>query len=433
MSHKWFRFPAVPVLAALAALFPVLRPMPAGAQTMVDLPREDHTLQPQIETVFSVGSFDGADWETFGEVRGVAFDGAGNLYVFDVQSSRVVVVDPRGRFLREVGGPGEGPGELRTPSAFTVLRDGSVIVADMGHRAWVVFGPDGQYSRMASFGDSQMVRLGDLSPDPVGGGVISGGGRMMMSFAAGPGAQPPTFTSRPIERVALDSDPASRVTMVDAWQPPLEAQPATVRMGGATLRMAMAQPRAFEPGLLVGVLPEGGVAYADSSTWSVKVTAPDGSLVRTIRRPFSPRPVTEAIQERERARRLEELEAGEGPRVRMQMTGPGGGNPQSVSQDAVNDMLKNQIAQMEFYPELPVLADLAAGWSGKLWVVRRGDDPAREGPIDILTSDGRYVGTLASGATLPAAFGPEGAVAYLERDEFDVPRVVVKRLPAILR
>jgi hypothetical protein len=34
---------------------------------------------------------------------------------------------------------------------------------------------------------------------------------------------------------------------------------------------------------------------------------------------------------------------------------------------------------------------------------------------------------------LPAAFGPEGLVAFIERDELDVPTVVVKRLPAVLR
>jgi hypothetical protein len=51
-----------------------------------------------------------------------------------------------------------------------------------------------------------------------------------------------------------------------------------------------------------------------------------------------------------------------------------------------------------------------------------------------LTPAGQYVGTFAEGALkLPAAFGPEGMVAFIERDELDVPSVVVKRLPAVLR
>jgi hypothetical protein len=34
---------------------------------------------------------------------------------------------------------------------------------------------------------------------------------------------------------------------------------------------------------------------------------------------------------------------------------------------------------------------------------------------------------------LPRAFGPNGLAAYIERDELDVPRVVLRRLPAELR
>ncbi|MFV2008104.1 MAG: hypothetical protein ACC667_11700, partial [Longimicrobiales bacterium] len=35
----------------------------------------------------------------------------------------------------------------------------------------------------------------------------------------------------------------------------------------------------------------------------------------------------------------------------------------------------------------------------------------------------------ADGMRIPDAFGPGGLVAYIERDEFDVPTILVKRLP----
>jgi len=166
----------------------------------------------------------------------------------------------------------------------------------------------------------------------------------------------------------------------------------------------------------------------------LKVAGVNGTLERVLRRPFRPRPVTPAMQEAERKRQLDQLEAGGGPQVRMMVQGPGGAQPRTVGQDAVKEMMKNRIAEMRFYPELPVVMDLATGWSGKIWVVRRGDQPTEEGPIDVLTPAGQYVGTFAKGSLeLPEAFGPEGMVAFVERDEFDVPTVVVKRLPAVLR
>ena len=65
---------------------------------------------------------------------------------------------------------------------------------------------------------------------------------------------------------------------------------------------------------------------------------------------------------------------------------------------------------------------------------RRGDEPQSDGPIDVLTAEGEYVGTYATGATaMPDAFGPDGLAAFIEFDEFDVARVVVRRLPSEVR
>ena len=56
------------------------------------------------------------------------------------------------------------------------------------------------------------------------------------------------------------------------------------------------------------------------------------------------------------------------------------------------------------------------------------------GHIDVLTAEGEYVGTYATGATeMPDAFGPDGLAAFIELDEFDVARMVVRRLPTEVR
>lgn len=57
-----------------------------------------------------------------------------------------------------------------------------------------------------------------------------------------------------------------------------------------------------------------------------------------------------------------------------------------------------------------------------------------DGPIDVLTPDGRYLGTFsADEVSMPGAFGPEGLAAFVEVDELGVQTVVVKRLPERLR
>lgn len=419
-----YRLSAWAILALLAAA-------PLSAQEISDLPGQDRALNANFEDVFSVGSMDGAEWETFGEIAGLAFDGEGNLFIFDRQSSRVVMVDGQGNYVRDVGQAGEGPGELRMPMSFTVLRDGTTVVADMGHRAYSLFRADGSFDRMVSMGgDGGMIRIGDLQADPTGEAIISGGGGMMIQMGPGGPAQP---TTRPIERISLAGEEALAEVIADGWLPPRDDRPVELSGGGSTFRMPMAGPRTWEPGLHTGVLPNGGIAYADTSTYDIKIVDADGSLVRVLRRPMEPRPVTPAMEQAERDRQIEDLESGDGPRMRVVMMGPGG-RQQSPNQDAMNEMMRGRIDQMQFYPELPVITGLSIGWEGTIWVERRGDEPVGPGPIDLLKADGRYVGTFEAGVTeVPVAFGPNGLVAFTETDEFDVPTVVVRRLPEAIR
>lgn len=418
-------------VAAAAAGFMTL--MPLGAQEVIDMPGEDRRLAADFEEVFRIGSIDGAAWETFGEIAGMAFDAAGNLYVLDRQASRITMVDSEGNFVREIGQAGEGPGEFRMALHFTAMRDGRLVVADLGHRSYQLFDANGDFERMVGMGGGGMIRIGDIAADPSGEAVISGGGGNVIAMRGGPGAAPEAPTTRPIERVSLRGDEAEVTVIAEGWKPVRPQAPETLEGGGFSFSMSVAGPRTFEPELLVGVLPDGGVVFSDSSAYALKVTEPEGGVSRILRRPFQPTPVTERMEEAERERRLAELEAGDGPQMRVMMQGPGGGGAQAINQDAIKEMMGGQIAQMQFYEELPVLIDVKTSWSGKIWTQRRGDEPSDPGPIDVITPEGQYMGTFATGVTeIPGAFGPDGLAAYIETDDFDVPTIVVRRLPPVL-
>ncbi|MDX1646949.1 MAG: hypothetical protein R3304_07380 [Longimicrobiales bacterium] len=196
----------------------MLMPWTAGSalgQDVVEMPGEDRPLAADFAEVYRVGSLDGALWETFGEIAGTAFDAAGNLYVLDRQASQATVIDVDGHLVRQVGGPGDGPGELRMPAAFTVMPDGRVVVADMGHRAYQIFAPDGSFERMVSMGDGSVIRVGELQPAPDGGSVISGGGNMTVSMRRGPGDEPELPTTRPIERIGLAGPEVEVTTLAE--------------------------------------------------------------------------------------------------------------------------------------------------------------------------------------------------------------------------
>ena len=79
-----------------------------------------------------------------------------------------------------------------------------------------------------------------------------------------------------------------------------------------------------------------------------------------------------------------------------------------------------------------MLYGLKVDWEDRIWVERRGPTGDDDGPTDIVTPDGGYIGTLPpDGLRTPDAFGPDGFMAYIELDDLDVPTVRVVRLIAL--
>lgn len=463
------------VLIPLTAAF-VAAPA-AVAQQVVELPGRDQRLEADFEEVFRVGVLDGADWEMFAAIPKVAFDAEGNLYVFDSgggmldSNLRVVVVDRTGAFLREFGSSGEGPGEFRMPTTYDVMRDGTTIVGDMGHQAYQIFDASGQFVRMVRAGSGatqgsgsggatmtvSMGSLGQIQVDPRGGAVYSAreGSSLSASLA---GEDAPEY--RPIDRHSLDGEEARTETVVEAWRPPRESQEDAFRVSGnlpvvegpdgrtTSLRdmvRGLSRPAIFEPQVRMGLLPDGGIVYSDSSAYALKVTAADGGrLLRTLTRPLQPEPVTPSIQEeyqRKMDERRNEASGGAGLQTgsvsfigvaasSSSGTGSGSGLPTGGS----GGNFSISIGEAPFYPVIPVIRRLFTSWEGRIWVMRQGDELLEDGPIDVLTADGDYVGTYRTDDTkMPDAFGPDGLAAFIEFDEFDVAHVVVRRLPAEVR
>jgi len=377
--------------------------IPLAAQEVIALPAEDRLLDSDFEEIYRVGSMDGDEWEAFGRVSAVGFGESGNMYVMDDQAGRIVVVSPEGEFVREFGRLGDGPGEFSASSntavGFAVLRDGRTVVFDPGHSVFQLFVADGEFERSVRMPGNLLYLIRHLAPARDGRNVIT---TSVGAFGMEGTSDDPEPPFRPVYRLVLTGDEAVQDTVIRAWRP-------------------SGDPDGFGPALETGALPDGGLVYTDSSAYAIKVATPDGDLTRVLTRPFRPEPVTDRIREEEIERRLKENEE----------RAAGSSDPFAAARAEFG---RNRIKNMEFHHEVPVVRTLRTSWEGTIWVRRRGEEPAGDGPIDVLTPDGRYIGTLASGATaMPSAFGPDGLAAFRELDELDVSVVVVKRLPPEIR
>lgn len=404
---------------------------------MVDLPGADQPLEMNISDEYSVGSMLGDEWETFAGVGRVAFDAAGNLYILDGDNHRVVVVDGDGNFLREIGTEGGGPGELRMPLGMVVLPDGQVAIQDMGHSAFVLYDADGVFVRNVrnDFRTGLLTNAIDYHPR---GGIVGASSGISMQVSGNGGATRSTPEGAPIRFIPLDSEDPTIEDLATAYRP----APATGSGGGGTFSASsgggismrgMPRMTAFGPPIGTTVMPDGRIAVIDSVGYNIKLLGSNGGISSVLSRPIEPRKVTRRDEDAERERRTAQMESGSsgGMRVVMRTTGGsgGGGGTTSLGGDAMKGIQRQMIESLAFAEEMPVLTQIRADWAGRMWVERTGDEVGEDGPIDLISADGEYQGTIAvGGLRIPDAFGPNGLVAYIETDEFDVASVAVKRL-----
>ena len=373
--------------------------------------------------VYRVGIVDGDGWEAFANVRSLAFDAHGNLYILDVGQHHVVVLDPQGQLIRTFGSRGQGPGELRSPMNLTVLGSGEVAIFDMGHQSFQVFSPEGGHLR------NHPTRMDEgfpgMRPYPHGdSGVVSISGWIVMA-QSGSGVERPT--TAPIRRWELSGEGGVHV-MHEAWlPPPVEGEGSTV--GGIHLPAT----RAFTPVARLAVLPDGDLLVADSSTYRIARIGVDGSPQGTLGRDILPVPVTHRERETERDRRFAALEDGGAPQVSVIFHGSGGDGLTVPGADQMTEIQRTQIRNLTFWPELSVIRDLAADRAGRIWVARNAG-VGEPGPVDVLAPGGELLRSFTPDfGPLPGAFGPDDLAAWVETDELDVPFVVVRRVEGLPR
>ena len=414
----------------------------------------DRPLTAELEEVYRAGGVNAPEWAFFEDSLPVSFDESGNLFVLDRTAGHVVIVDAGGGLVRTVGRQGEGPGEFNLPMFFSVWRDGRFVVSDMGHAAYQVFGADGELDRFVKMGtgDNPFAAMsgGNLAfkADPGGDALIAQGspsvmGRLasLMADMLGTGEQEQgeRVDERGLERVSLDAEIIAFTPVLQAWGAPREEtaesiSPEDLLDDPSAMIGMMDDVRYFEPGFHWDLLPDGAIAYSDSSAYAVKIAEPEGTVRDVLRRPLAPEPVTPRIRSGIVEHALREMEES----MNDPQAAEASAQVASIMPGFMEDLAKSfreQAEKREFLSEVPVVRGVRATWDGALWIQRRGEEPwDDEGPIDVFGANREYVGTFATGAPgMPAAFGPGGLVAFWEFDELDVPTIVVKRLPVAVR
>ncbi|MCH7683467.1 MAG: 6-bladed beta-propeller [Gemmatimonadetes bacterium] len=332
----------------------------------------DSTSAWRLRESLRIGAADGDGPEVFGAIGALRIDRLGRIYVLEDQADEIRVFEADGRYVRNIGRRGSGPGELANPIGMDWDADGNLWVVDVGNARYSVFDTTGSYltQHRRAAGFYALPWPGGFGPD----------GRFLDT-----GLDPPD------ELILVHYD--AQMAPADTVRIP--------RFDSETfvIPQRVAVPVPFAPFVTWRLDRRGYVWSSITADYSVVQQTFGGDTVRIIKAAYDPLPVTT----RDKEEALESLDwfVRDGGRI----------DPSRIPQ------VKPAIIRQ----------GLLVDPLGYLWVRPEVAEAQRLREFDVFDPKGRYLGRVTSPAPIqswPLPVVTEHAIYGVFNDELEVPHVV---------
>jgi hypothetical protein len=194
-------------------------------------------------------------------------DDEGSIFALDFKEQKIKVFDKTGKFLRAIGKPGQGPGELGMASGIQLLVGNTLVVEDAANRRLALFKPGGEFIKNISMpGRLGLVNIVlDSKGNAVGREMVLAEGNAKMFFE--------------VKKFDADFKPLFALDKIEF--------PIPIPGSGAKMNiMELMSFYQFDP--------LGNILYGRNADYEIKVYSPEGKHIRTIQKEFDRVKVTQA-------------------------------------------------------------------------------------------------------------------------------------------
>jgi hypothetical protein len=225
-----------------------------------------------------IGSADGADEYLFGRISLVAVGPDGSIYAYDTQVPALRKYDVNGKYVKDLGRKGAGPGEYHEITGLAVLRDGRVAALDRGNARVNLYTPDGAPATQILKGalPSSVSSMNMLMADTAD--------RLYMRAIAGRERPPRILWIRA----------SSTGTIIDTLQVSMLA---SYLLTGTGPRASVTRPVPYAPEMSAAASPLGFLVTGVSSRYAFELPAADGRSVVSVRRSVAPIPIPAQVRD----------------------------------------------------------------------------------------------------------------------------------------
>ncbi|NQT80602.1 MAG: 6-bladed beta-propeller [Candidatus Aminicenantes bacterium] len=146
-----------------------------------------------------------AEEEMFSAISSVVVDDDGNIYMLDGEEKKVKVFDPEGKFVREFGKQGQGPGEFSLPILIQFSNKGELVVEDPLNARIAFFTTEGKFLKNLSTAKALGLALVifDSQGNIIGQQIVPAGNKLTRDCIKYDSELKPLFTFASMDNTSL--------------------------------------------------------------------------------------------------------------------------------------------------------------------------------------------------------------------------------------